>query len=130
MVRLLRRLLHEPPQEVPLELRITVQGDVLVVSADTLARIRSQVLAHHKLNTGREAVAKELLSALWRNSRWAEDVDPADHDHERAEFYERVHCRLQDVPECVVADTQRAGSTGPSGRRRAAAANLAVDLVG
>ena len=90
MVRLLRRLLHEPPQEVPLELRITVQGDVLVVSADTLARIRSQVLAHHKLNTGREAVAKELLSALWRNSRWAEEVDPADDDHERAEFYERV----------------------------------------
>ena len=76
MVRLLRRLLHEPPQEVPLELRITVQGDVLVVSADTLARIRSQVLAHHKLNTGREAVAKELLSALWRNSRWAEDSRP------------------------------------------------------
>jgi DNA helicase IV len=90
MVRLLRRLLHEPPQEVPLELRITVQGDVVVVSADTLARIRSQVLAHHKLNTGREAVAKELLSALWRNSRWAEEVDPADHDQERAEFYERV----------------------------------------
>ena len=75
MVRLLRRLVHEPPQEVPLELRITVQGDVLVVSADTLARIRSQVLAHHKLNTGREAAAKELLSALWRNSRWAEEVD-------------------------------------------------------
>ena len=90
MVRLLRRLLHEPPQEVPLELRITVQGDVLVVSADTLARIRSQVLAHHKLNTGREAVAKELLSALWRNSQWAEEVDPADDDHEREEFYERV----------------------------------------
>ena len=90
MVRLLRRLVHEPPQEVPLELRITVQGDVVVLSADTLARIRSQVLAHHKLNTGREAAAKELLSALWRNSRWSEAVDPADDDHERAEFYERV----------------------------------------
>jgi UvrD/REP helicase N-terminal domain len=55
-----------------------------------LARIRSQVLAHHKLNTGREAAAKELLGALWRNSRWSDAVDAADDDHERAEFYERV----------------------------------------
>jgi hypothetical protein len=75
---------------LPLELRITVQGDVVVLPADTLARIRSQVLAHHKLNTGREAAAKELLSALWRNSQWSDTVDPADDDHERAEFYERV----------------------------------------
>ena len=66
MVRLLRRLVHEPPQEVPLELQITVQGNVLVLAAETLTRIRSQVLAHHKLNTGREAAEKELLNALWR----------------------------------------------------------------
>jgi DNA helicase IV len=89
MVRLLRRLVHEPPQEVPLELKITVQGSVLVLPAETLARIRSQVLAHHKLNTGLEAAARELLSALWRNSRSDAD-DPTDDDHERAEFYDRV----------------------------------------
>jgi len=89
MVRLLRRLVHEPPQEVPLELRITVNGTVLVLPADTLARIRSQVLARHRLNTGREAAAKELLSALWRSWRPEAD-DDTDHDHERPEFDDRV----------------------------------------
>ena len=89
MVRLLRRLVHEPPQEVPLELRITVQGNVLVLAAETLTRIRSQVLAHHKLNTGREAAAKELLNALWR--RWQPYLDGSvDPDHEREEFNDRV----------------------------------------
>ena len=89
MVRLLRRLVHEPPQEVPLELQITVQGNVLVLAAETLTRIRSQVLAHHKLNTGREAAAKELLNALWR--RWQPYLDDfVDPDHEREEFNDRV----------------------------------------
>jgi DNA helicase IV len=89
MVRLLRRMVHEPPQEVPLELRITVQGNVLVLAAETLTRIRSQVLAHHKLNTGREAAAKELLNALWR--RWQPYLDGSvDPDHEREEFNDRV----------------------------------------
>jgi DNA helicase IV len=89
MVKLLRRLVQEPPQEVPLELRITVNGIPLVLPADTLARIRSQVLAHHKLNTGREAVEKELLNALWRVERPDAD-DALDHDHEREEFGDRV----------------------------------------
>jgi DNA helicase IV len=89
MVRVLRRLVQEPPQEVPIELRIIVKGNVLVLPADTLARIRSQVLAHHKLNTGRDAVEKELLNALWRV--WRPDSDDAlDHDHEREEFGDRV----------------------------------------
>ena len=60
MVKVLRRLMHEPMQEVPLELRIMVDGNVLVLPAATLARIRSHVLAHHKLNSGREAAEKEL----------------------------------------------------------------------
>jgi DNA helicase IV len=89
MVKLLRRLVHEPPQEVPLELRITAAGNVLVLPADQLARIRSHVLAHHKLNTGREAVEKELLNALWRVWRPQPD-DALDHDHEREEFDDRV----------------------------------------
>jgi DNA helicase IV len=89
MVKVLRRLVQEPPQEVPLELRITVGGNVLVLPAETLARIRSQVLAHHKLNTGRDAVEKELLNALWRVSR--PDSDEAlDHDQEREEFSDWV----------------------------------------
>ena len=89
MVKVLRRLVQEPPQEVPLELRITVDGSVLVLSPETLARIRIQVLAHHKLNTGREAVQKELLNAMWR--AWKPDPDDAlDHDQERDEFGDRV----------------------------------------
>ena len=56
----------------------------------TLARIRSQVLAHHKLNTGREAVAEGTAERPVAQLQWAEEVDPADDDHERAEFYERV----------------------------------------
>jgi DNA helicase IV len=85
MVKVMRRLVQEPPQEVPLELRITMNGNVLVLRADTLARIRSQVLAHHKLNTAREAVEKELLKALW--PVWKPDSDDAlDQDQEREEF--------------------------------------------
>ena len=64
MVKVLRRMVHEPPHEGSLELRIMVEGTVLVVPAATLARIRSHVLAHHKLNSGREAAEKELLTAL------------------------------------------------------------------
>lgn len=89
MVKVLRRLVHEPPQEVPLELRITVAGNVLVLPADRLARIRSQVLAHHKLNTGREAAEKELRNALWRVWR-PESDDAVDHENEREEFDDRV----------------------------------------
>ena len=89
MVKVLRRLVQEPPQEVPLLLRITVDGNVLGLTADTLARIRSQVLAHHKLNSAREAVEKELLKALWRV--WTPDSDDElDHDQELEEFGDRV----------------------------------------
>ena len=89
MVRVLRRMVHEPLHESPLELRIMVDGDVLAVPTATLARIRSHVLAHHKLNSGREAAEKELLTALWR-VRHPDAEDRADHDHEREEFEDRV----------------------------------------
>jgi UvrD/REP helicase N-terminal domain len=89
MVRLLRRLVHEPLHEVPLELRITVDGTVLVLPNATLTRIRSHVLAHHKLNRGREAAERELLAALWR-ARHPEPEDRVDHDHDREEFGDRV----------------------------------------
>jgi hypothetical protein len=83
MVRVLRRLVQEPPQAVPLELRLTLRGHVLVLGTGTLERIRSEVLAHHKLNTGREAAEKALLQALWRGR-------PAELDLERAEFDDAV----------------------------------------
>jgi DNA helicase IV len=89
MVKVLRRMVHEPLHELPLELRIMVDGNVLVVPAATLTRIRSHVLAHHKLNSGRDAAEKELLTALWR-VRHPEFEDGADHDHEREEFEDRV----------------------------------------
>jgi hypothetical protein len=79
MVRVLRRLVQEPPQAVPLELRLTLRGHVLVLGVDLLERIRSEVLAHHKLNAGREAAEKALLQALWRRR-------PAELDMEREEF--------------------------------------------
>jgi hypothetical protein len=82
-------MVHEPLNEVPLELRILVDGNVLVVQAATLARIRSHVLAHHRLNSGREAAEKELLTALWR-VRHPDSENGADHDHEREEFDDRV----------------------------------------
>ena len=81
--------MHEPLPEVPLELRVTVAGNVLVLGARTLARIRSRVLAHHKLNTGRDAAEKELLAALWRLSR-PDSSRHSDHDHEREEFNDSV----------------------------------------
>ena len=89
MVKLLRRLVHEPVQELPLELRIMVEGTVLVLPTTTLARIRSHVLAHHKLNSGREAAERELLAALWR-VRHPESEESVNHDHEREEFGDRV----------------------------------------
>jgi DNA helicase IV len=82
MLRLLRRLVHEPPHEVPLELQITVQGNVLNLSAETLTRIRSQVLARNKLNTGREAAgqgAPQRSLAPWQQHT----EDAADDDHAR-----------------------------------------------
>ncbi len=83
MVRVLRRLVQAPPQAVPLELRLTVQGHVLVLDVATLEQIRSEVLAHHKLNAGREAAEKALLQALWR-------VRPSELDIEREEFDDAV----------------------------------------
>jgi DNA helicase IV len=89
MVKVLRRLVHEPLQDVPFELRITIDGTVLVLPATTLTRIRSDVLTHHKLNSGREAAEKELLSALWRVLH-PDAEDNSDGDHERADFDDRV----------------------------------------
>ena len=82
MVAVLKRLVNEPWQDVPLELFVTLQGDVLRLNADELSRIRADVLAHTKLNAGREPAERALLNALWRKR--------GDTDLERDDFDERV----------------------------------------
>lgn len=82
MVTVLKRLVDEPWQDVPLELFVTLQGDVLRLRADELSRIRSDVLSQTKLNAGREPAEKALLNALWRKR--------GDIDLERDEFDEKV----------------------------------------
>ncbi len=83
MVPVLRRLVAEPWQQVPLELRVTVQGYVLHLAPAELARIRGDVLGRYKLNQGREAAEKAVLSALWR-------IRPPQLDQERDEFDDKV----------------------------------------
>lgn len=83
MLPVLKRLVLEPLADQPLELRVVVQGQVLVLRAATLANIRRDVLAHHKLNAGREAAEKAVLNALWRSR-------PAEVDMERDEFDDLV----------------------------------------
>ncbi len=83
MVKLLRNLVHTPPQSVPLELRLTMKGHALVLRPPVLDRIRADVLAHHKLNAGREPAEKALIAALWRGR-------PAELDVEREEFDDEV----------------------------------------
>ncbi|HEY5821842.1 MAG TPA: UvrD-helicase domain-containing protein [Propionibacteriaceae bacterium] len=83
MVKLIRRLVSEPPQAVPLELRVMVKGNVLVLPARVLEQIRNEVLTHHKLNLGRESAEKALLGAVWR-------LRPSDLELERDEFDDLV----------------------------------------
>ena len=83
MVPILRRLVQEPPQSVPLELRVSWHGHVLVLAPDVLARLRADVLAHHRYNQGREAAERALLGALWRMRSAEEETD-------REEFDEQV----------------------------------------
>jgi DNA helicase IV len=83
MLKVLRRLVREAPQAVPLELRLTLKGEVLVVGVQALEQIRSEVLAHHRLNQGRAAAEKALLAALWRGR-------PAELEMEREEFDDKV----------------------------------------
>lgn len=83
MVKVLRQLVRTPPQAVPMELRLTLHGHVLRVSPAALSRIREEVLAHHRHNTGRGPAERALLNALWRHR-------PAELDLDRDEFDEQV----------------------------------------
>jgi DNA helicase IV len=80
MVGVLKRLVQEPWQQVPLELTLTLQGNVLRLRAEELVKIRADVLAHHKLNTGRDAAQRALLAALWRRRPYSIDLERDDFD--------------------------------------------------
>lgn len=85
MVRLLRRLVNEPLGGDTLDLRVVVKGEALTLRADRLARLRADVLRHHKVNDGRPAAEAAVLGALWL--RWHEvtsssDTEPDDLDRE------------------------------------------------
>ena len=75
MLQVLKRLVREPVGSLPAELRLTLHGHPLVLGAGDLSRVRSDVLAHHKLNQARDAVEKALLGALWRRRPPELDVD-------------------------------------------------------
>jgi DNA helicase IV len=83
MLPVLKRLVHEPPQTVPLELRLTLRGEVLVLPAAVLDGIRAEVLSHHKLNQGRDAAEAAVVQALWRSK-------PSELEIEREEFDDLV----------------------------------------
>ncbi len=83
MVDLLRRLISEPLTGSPTELRLIVKGEPVNLRTETLARIRREVLAHQRLNQGRQTAETSLLNALWR-------ARPRELDVERDEFDELV----------------------------------------
>ena len=122
MTKVLRRLVQEPLQQGPLELRVTAKGHVLVLRAPVLAQIRLDVLAHHKLNQGRDTAEKALLNALWRER-------PDELDLDRAEFDELITgtAAFTMFVLRLVADHHRARRAGPA--RRPASGPAAVGLA-
>jgi len=73
MVTLLKRLITLPPAGEPLELLVTVKGNVAKLDARALTRLRAGVLAHSKANLARPAAERALLGAL--RSQLPEDLD-------------------------------------------------------
>ena len=83
MVPVLRRLVTEPLPSGPHELRLTWRGHVLVLTAGTLAQVRTDVLSRHRYNHGRDAAERALLNALWR-------IRPPEVEAERDDFEEQL----------------------------------------
>ncbi|MBA8794329.1 DNA helicase IV [Friedmanniella endophytica] len=83
MVDVLARLVARPPTGSPTELRLLVKGEPITLRAEQLSRIRREVLAHNRVNTGRAAAETALLTALWR-------AKPADVDLDREAFDDLV----------------------------------------
>lgn len=64
MVPLLKRLVNLPQDAEP-RLLVTVKGEPLRMEPAELARIRRDVLAHHKVNRGRAVAETAVLEALY-----------------------------------------------------------------
>jgi len=67
MAPLLKRLVDLPlvdPGPAGTRLRVTVKGEVIGLDGPELSRLRTDVLARHKVNRAREAAEKALLAAL------------------------------------------------------------------
>ncbi|SDE53601.1 HelD family protein [Auraticoccus monumenti] len=77
MLPVLRRLADEPWVTGPLELRVSIKGEVLTLREAQLTRIRTEVLRHHKINSSRPAAEKALLDALWQQLDGEVDVERA-----------------------------------------------------
>lgn len=80
MVGVLKRLAAEPVRGTPDMLAITIKGEPLVLRADTLSRIRSEVLARYRVNQGRQAAEAALLNALWQRKPEQIELDRAQFD--------------------------------------------------
>jgi len=92
MVRLLRRAVRARPADAPTSLRVPYRGEVLILDADELARVRRAVHARGGMtNRIRVRAAEELLEALWRKAeRYADDRFRPDHDELVTDLGERI----------------------------------------
>ena len=81
MVQVLKRLVNLPlAADGALELRTTIKGNVLKLDEDQLGRLRTQVLAHSKLNQARDAAERALLNALRPQVPEELDLEPEEID--------------------------------------------------
>ena len=83
MVGILKRLAAEPPKGAPDLLAITIKGEPLILRAETLTRIRADVMGRYRVNQGRPAAEAALINALWQ-------LKPAEIDLERDQFDDLV----------------------------------------
>ena len=123
MVPILRRLVQEPPQSVPLELRVSWHGHVLVLTSAVLARLRADVLAHHRYNHGREAAASPARRLV---------AHPTGGGGDGSRGVRRAGQRHRPVPDVlqrVVAGGQCRRGPSSASRSGAAAAALGLDPV-
>ncbi|WP_052462781.1 HelD family protein [Nigerium massiliense] len=79
MVDVLKRLVNLPlvsPGDEGLLLRLTVKGEPLTLREPELNRIRASVLAHNKVNHGRESAQKAVVAALMAQVPDEIDLEP------------------------------------------------------
>ena len=92
MPRILRRAIRQTPPDVPTELRIVYQGEVLRLDAAELERVRRAVHRKGGLpNRSRVDAAEALLEALWRK---AESYMADDRDSTQGRRYQARHNEL------------------------------------